>query len=262
MAIATSSAAASRISPAADRASRTSRSIRRQHPKSLTRFLRHVQPKAVRLATNIPRPGPGPRTPAVATVTTIDVWRPLIGYPEMVFAGVDAPGVVAQVIANAAAARAAGDAVGVNDPDVTHLRVTVEVRAPAHDTGPATLRGASFASSIPPKSRFRRSIADAVLVPGAALTLTLDYVDVADVAMLVPPAAGAATLPVPRARDVRLRLVPHGADKHDYFGEAWVQTGLRSKWRHAQRRRTKSACSQTKRPNATLTRSCCKAHRT
>ena len=30
---------------------------------------------------------------------------------------------------------------------------------------------------------------------------------------------------MPRARDVRLRLAPHCADKPDYFGEAWVQTG-------------------------------------
>jgi hypothetical protein len=196
-----------------------------QHPKSLTRFLRHVQPKAVRLATNIPRPGPKESTPAVATVTTIDVWRPLIGYPEMVFAGIEAPTVVAQVIANAAAARAAGDAVGVNDPDVTHLRVTVEVRAPAHDTGPATLRDGEFRKLYSTEIAFPAFDPNVVLVPGAALTLTLDYVDVADVAMLVPPATGAANLPVPRARDVRLRLAPHCADKLDYFGEAWVQTG-------------------------------------
>jgi hypothetical protein len=196
------------------------------HPTSLTRFLRHLQPKAVRLATSIPRPGPTERTPQVATVTTVDVWRPLIGYPEMVFAGVDAPAVVAQVIANAAAARAAGDAVGVNDPDVTHLHVTVEVRAPAHDTGPAALRDGEFRKLYTTAIAFPAFDPDAVLVPGAPLTLTLDYVDIADVAALVPPAAGAASLPVPRARDVRLRLAPHCADKPDYFANASVQTGL------------------------------------
>jgi hypothetical protein len=47
-----------------------------------------------------------------------------------------------------------------------------------------------------------------VLNPGVPLTLALDYVDVADIATLAPPAAGATTLPVPRARDVRLRLTP------------------------------------------------------
>jgi hypothetical protein len=195
-------------------------------PTSLTRFLRHVQPKAVRLATNIPRPGSGEVTPAVATVTTIDVWRPLIGYPEMLFAGIDAPAVIAQVVANAAAARTAGDAVGVNDPDVTHLRVTVEVRAPAHDTGPAPLRDGAFRKLYTVEIAFPAFDPDEVLEPGAALTLALDYVDVADVAALAPPAAGAVSLPVPRARDVRLRLAPHCADKPDYFADTWVQTGL------------------------------------
>jgi hypothetical protein len=196
-----------------------------QHPTSVTRFLRHLQPKPVRLATNIPRPGPTERTPRVATVTTVDVWRPLIGYPEMVFTGIDAPAVIAQVIANAATARAAGDAVGVNDPDVTHLRVTVQVRAPAHDTGPASLRDGEFRTLYATDIAFAAFDPDAVLVPGAPLTLTLDYVDIADVATLAPPAAGAASLPVPRARDVRLRLAPHCADKLDYFGDARVQTG-------------------------------------
>jgi hypothetical protein len=56
------------------------------------------------------------------------------------------------------------------------------------------------------------------LNPGVPLTLTLDYVDVADIAALAPPAAGVATLPVPRARDVRLRLTPRCADKPNYFG--------------------------------------------
>jgi hypothetical protein len=190
------------------------------HPTAVTRFLRHVQPKAVRLQTDIPRPPPTKVPPAVGTVTKIDVWRPLIGYPEMVFAGIDDPAVIAQVIANAAAAHDAGDAVGVNDPDVTALDVTVEVRAPAHDPGPdpATLRDGEFRKLYSTELSFHPFDADDVLDPGAPLTLTLDYVDVADIAKLAPPAAGSARLPVPRARDVRLRLTPRCADKTNYFG--------------------------------------------
>jgi hypothetical protein len=190
------------------------------HPTAVTRFLRHVQPKAVRLKTNIPRPSPTEIPPAVGTVTTIDVWRPLIGYPEMVFAGIDDAAVIAQAIANAAAARDAGDAVGVNDPDVTDLRVTVEVRAPAHDPGPdpATLRDGEFRKLYSTELAFPPFDPDDVLNPGVPLTLTLDYVDVADIATLAPPAAGARALPVPRARDVRLRLTPRCADKPNYFG--------------------------------------------
>lgn len=198
------------------------------HPSATARFVRHVQPKAVRLATNIPRPGPGDGNPAVATVTSIDVWRPLIGYPEMRFAGIDDPAVIAQVIANADAARAAGDAVGANDPDVTHVRVTVEVRAPAHDPGPdpANLRDGEFRKLYTVDVAFPPFDPNTVLVPGAALRLALNYFDVADVSTLVAPAAGDPNLPVPRARDVRVRLAAHCADKPDYFGSAAVREGL------------------------------------
>lgn len=197
-------------------------------PTATTRFLRHVQPKAVRLKTDMPRPVLDDPNPAVGTVNTIDVWRPLIGYPEMVFAGIDDPAVIAQLIANAAAASAARDAVGVNDPDVTHLRVSVEVRAPAHDPGPdpENLRDGDFRKLYTAEIAFPPFDPVNVLDPGTPLSLTLHYVDQPDVATLAAPAAGVATLPIPRARDVRLRLTPRCADKPDYFGAAWVQDGL------------------------------------
>jgi hypothetical protein len=190
------------------------------HPTAVTRFLRHVQPKAVRLETDIPRPPPTKVPPAVGTVTKIDIWRPLIGYPEMVFAGIDDPAVIAQVIANAAAAHDVGDAVGVNDPDVTALHVMVEVRRPAHDPGPDSgkPRDDDFRELYTAELAFPPFDPNDVLKRGVPLTLALDYVDVADIATLAPPAAGATTLPVPRARDVRLRLTPHCADKPNYFG--------------------------------------------
>ena len=98
--------------------------------------------------------------------------------------------------------------------------MTVEVRAPAHDPGPdpATLRDGEFRKLYSTELAFPPFDPDDVLNPGASLTLTLDYVDVADIATLAPPVAGSARLPVPRARDVRLRLTPRCADKPNYFG--------------------------------------------
>ncbi|MDQ6916328.1 MAG: DUF2163 domain-containing protein [Pseudomonadota bacterium] len=195
-----------------------------QHPIATARFLRYVQPKSARVATDIPLPKPGKPTPPVSTVNTLDVWRPLIGYPEAKFAGIDDPAVIEQLVKNGPAAKKASDAVGVNDPDVTHLRVSVQVRIPAHDPGADD--GGGFRELYHTDLAFPPFDPDAVFDPGAPLAITLDYVDQPDVETLAPPAPGATNLPVPRARDVRLRLTPICADKPHYFGDAWVREGL------------------------------------
>ena len=195
------------------------------HPVATTRFLRHVQPKTVRIESNIAVAEPGDPTPAVGTITTLDVWRPLIGYPELTFAGIDDPAVIAALIADAAAARNDGRAVGVNDPDVTHLVVSVQVRAAAHDTHPAIDKD-GFRELYSVKISFPDFDEDDVLDPGDPLTLTFQYADEADIAAIDPPADETTTLTLPRARDIRLRLTPICADKPDYFGAPWVQEGL------------------------------------
>lgn len=190
------------------------------------RFLRHVPPKTVRLKTNIAIAAPGDPTPSVAQVTRIDVWRPLIGYPEMVFAGIEDDATRAALLAGADAARDAGDAVGVNDPDVTHFRVAVQVRATVHDTGPPEDRDGDFRTLYTVEIPFPAFDADDVLDPGVPVTLDLEYVDIPDVAKVVHPAPGTRRLEIPAARDVRLRITPFCADKPDYFGAPWVQQGL------------------------------------
>lgn len=195
-------------------------------PTAAVRFLRHVPPKSVRVATDAAQAAPGDPTPSVSAITTLDVWRPLMGYPEMVFAGIDDPGVIEQLIQEAPAARAAGGAVGVNDPDVTDLLVSVQVRAPAHDPGPAGSRDGDFRELYSVTVPFPAFDPDAVLDPGAPLTLTLDYADVPDIDAMPVPAEGSTALPVPRARDVRLRLTPLCQDRPDYFGADWARRGL------------------------------------
>jgi hypothetical protein len=197
------------------------------HPSTRVRFLRHVPPKSVRLDTHIPTE-PGKAPTGIPKVASIDVWRPLLGYPEMVFAGAATSAVVASVVAAGQAAQPDGrEAVGVNDPDVTHLAVAVQVRAPAHDSGPAATRDGDFRELYRSELPFPAFDPANVLDRGDPLTLTLQYVDVHNVAELEPPAAGATVLPIPRARDVRLRLTPICGDKPDYFG-ANAKVGLTS----------------------------------
>ena len=198
------------------------------HPVTEVRFVRKVPPKLLHVKTNIAVATPGKPTPAVSTIETIDVWRPLIGYPEMVFAGLDDPVLVASLLARAASARAAGSAVGVNDPDVTSVRILVEVRANPHDPGPEGGRDGDFRELYSIETPFGPFDADNVLDAGAPLHLSLAYLDSPDVADFVAPADGATEIPLPRGRDVRIRLTGTCSDKPNYFGAPWVQEGLTS----------------------------------
>lgn len=193
-------------------------------PTTEVRFLRHVQPKALRIKTDVPPREPDEPNP-VARIDRIQVWRPLLGYPELEFAGVGGPAVIEALLLGRQEAKDRGDAVGVNDPDVTHVRVEVQVRTPAHDPGPAGLRDGDFRVLYTVERELPPFDAGNLLHPGVPLTFALDYVDQPDVADLDPPPAGELTLPIPRARDVRLRLTPVCADRPSYFGPG-VREGL------------------------------------
>jgi hypothetical protein len=197
-------------------------------PVAWLRFLRHLPPKSVRVTTDVPPRPPGEpnRDPLGHPISRLDVRRPLLGYPELVFAGVDDPAVIAALLAAAPAARAKGDAVGVPDPDVTHLRIEVFVRAPAHDPGPTDRRDGDFVRLYRVETEFPPFDPAAALAPEAPLTLALRYVDVPNIADLASAADGATELPVPRSRDVRLRLTPVCADRPDFFGSPAVREGL------------------------------------
>jgi len=194
-------------------------------PVATTRFRRHVQPKTVRLETNIAPPAPGEETPDVGTVTAIRVWRPLIGYPELVFAGITDPAVIAALLADAGAARNEQRAVGANDPDVTHLLVSVRVRAAAHDPDPS-IDTDGFRPLYAVKIAFPSFDAGDVIDRGDPITLTLRYQDAGNIAEFEDPPDDTTELPIPRARDVRLHLTPLCDEKPNYFGAPWVQEGL------------------------------------
>ncbi|MFG2142975.1 hypothetical protein ACGFRG_02090 [Streptomyces sp. NPDC048696] len=195
-------------------------------PTGATRFLRHIPPSTLRITTDVPVPAPHETRPPVTTVHTIKVRRPLIGYPALVFAGVDAPTAFAALRADAPTAKKEGRGVGVSDPDVTGVRVAVDVRLPAHDPLGTDTDGFY--------ELYQHEAAFPAYGPGGAagsdpeVALTLDYVDQPDIATLPRPADGATTLPVPSARDIRLRLTAVCADKPDYFDEDATRTGMTS----------------------------------
>ncbi len=109
------------------------------------------------------------------------------------------------------------------DPDVDRFQVTVEAAIPDHDTGiagtlPGELDGAKW--------RIVYSVIETF--PSASngtVTLSLAYVDTPDIAAMTLPADGAATLPIPTARDIRIRLTPLAAVKSNYYGTPAAPAG-------------------------------------
>lgn len=193
-------------------------------PATLARFRRYVTPKALLVDTH-ENLQPYPAVPpAVRDIQTLTVRRPQIGYPEALFAGVDpatfAPASLAALIN---AAKNNGGVLDIADPDVDSFDVIVEARIPAHDTGPAGTDPGDV------DGNFR--VVYSVNVPFGAgadpsVTLTLNYTDgIDDISTVEPPAAGTTTLPIPTARDIRVRLQPQCADKPDYYGTDSPPTG-------------------------------------
>ena len=144
-------------------------------------------------------------------------------------AALDGPnGLLAQV-ENAFLAQ---DAVGVNDPDVTHVRLEVQVKAPTNDAGPAGKRDGVYRKVYEVVREFPTPVdlndPLAVLQP---LTIELEHQFQADIDVFAEALAGqppqpGQPLPIPSSRDVRIRLTPLCADKPNYFASADIQQGL------------------------------------
>ncbi len=163
-------------------------------PIATLRFQRWVRPQAVRVATRLPVvPDP------TSAPSRIDVLRPLLGYPALVYAG----GSAAELLADLPLAQAERRGVGRPDPDVLSVEVTVEVEHPAGAGGFLTLYRTT-----------RAFPADA----SRPMQLDLAWQDVRDAAALAAPATG--PLPIPTARNVRIGLVALGRDDPGYFGAA------------------------------------------
>jgi len=198
-------------------------------------FRRYIPPKSLEVVASPALPPPPAQTPggpvnirtppATRTITKLAVRRPRIGYPEALFAGVSpATFQGAALDALIAAAKASGRALGVPDPDVDRFTVTVEAAIPDHDTGPAgTLPGDIDGT----KWRIVYSVTERF--PSGTdptVTLALSYTEVPDISAMTPPLDNAATLPLPTARDIRIRLTPLLANKSNYYGTATPPPGL------------------------------------
>ena len=184
-------------------------------------FRRHVPPKSVRVDRKLPA-GANADSPEPESLT---VFRPTIGYPEVLYTelgatAADRKTIVDHYVTHASTIQpGSGDVAGLPDPDVERVRITVSVRAPAHDiAGP----GGELDGGDRVVYQTERELP--ALPPGptpsdAGLEIELAYVDAPSILEWAPggwPSSG--PLVVPRARDVQLLFEPLVRDDPDYFG--------------------------------------------
>jgi len=191
-------------------------------PIATVAFRRYIPPKALQVtATRAPTHARTP--PSARAIAKLVVRPPLLGYPEAIFAGVSpATFQGASLTALVNAAFAGGWSAGVPDPDVTQFKVIVEAAIPDHDTGaqgslPGDLDGTKWRIVYSVTENFPTGASPAV-------TLALSYIDVPDIGSMALPANNATKLPIPTARDIRIRLQPicglrpSEIDNPNYFG--------------------------------------------
>ena len=94
-------------------------------PVATCRFRRQVPPHLVRIPELAEEPGNDPRL-------AYTIHRPRLGYPTLMFTGLT--NAFALLEADRPAALAQQREIGHPDPDVTHLRIDVDVKAPELDT--------------------------------------------------------------------------------------------------------------------------------
>ncbi len=168
-------------------------------------FRRFTPPKAVKVVSEPERP--------LERTGRFTIARPDLAYPDVAFTGkyVDP---VALLIAQSVAAKAAGEEPALPDPDVTHLRVDVEVRTLAGDPAATSTTGEHFIRLYSTLQAFPADF-------GEPLELRFAFEDrstLVSYAGLVVPDGDA--LPLPSARDVRLVLTAVGSEDAalDYWG--------------------------------------------
>jgi hypothetical protein len=179
-------------------------------PVATVPFRRFVPPGPVRLD-----PEPGPVDP-LAPPASYTVHRPRLGYPELVYTG--RPNAVADLKADRAAAGVAGRPIGLPDPDVAELAITVEVRGPELDAG-------NDSPSAGPYRVLYRTTRPFPADPSQPLILDVAFEDVPTLTAFPTPAAG--PLALPSGRDLRLRLAPVCREDAAlaYFGVAAARFG-------------------------------------
>ncbi len=171
-------------------------------------FKRHVVFEPVRIA-NLPRLPDAP-DPALFTDNTLEVRRPLLGYPSVVFTGKYADPIPLLQAASDAAANgtAPRESFGIPDPDATRVRIEVEVRTLRMDNLLSLSKREPFIHLYTTERTFPADFAQARVIPLEFRDAhVLHFGDPNDIVGLTQAEIDALDqLVLPTARDIRLTI--------------------------------------------------------
>jgi len=182
-------------------------------------FLRWVPPK---------KPGIRRDIPSGATIPeALTFMRPLIGYPEALYTALgDTDTHRGQIVEyfTKNAHPGSGVVVGLPDPDVDTLEITIEVRTPLHDVAGDGVLDTPFRELYRATRPFP-ALPSGPLPADPGLRVDLAYVDAASIVDWAPSQPATGPLVLPRARDVRITARAIGRNDPSYFAPQ-AATGL------------------------------------
>jgi hypothetical protein len=202
-------------------------------PVALLRFRRYIAPKQLKVTPVAVPADPKSRGTRVLDGDVFEIARPRLGYPALLFTGLNADEAMAKLVEDRDVLYAPGQpvkeprAVSWFDPDVERMLVVVDLRTLALDTAASRAGDEAF---IPLYTTFRDFNPD----PATPFSLELEYRDAnvidfadpatfGDLALSQDDIDAGGPLVLPTSRDIRITLLPVCPDKPGqpaYFGFA------------------------------------------
>lgn len=188
-------------------------------PVARVHFRRHVVPESVRIP-NLPR-FPDAALDALYPNDSIEVGRPLLGYPSVVFTGKYAdPVPLLQAAADAAVGK---ESFGIPDPDVQRVQIDVEVRALRMDNQLSQSRREAWALLYTTHRDFPEDFDQPRNIPlefrDANVLRFGDPTDLGDLGVTQAQIDALGQLVLPTARDIRLTIRAVAGEDPAYFAD-------------------------------------------
>ncbi len=186
-------------------------------PTATVHFVRHVVPEKVSLVNLVTFPEQP--TGSLFADDALQLTRPVLGYPAVVFTGKYAdPVPLLQAASDAAVGKGS---FGIPDPDVTHVQIDVEVRALRMDNLLSISGREPYALLYSTKRAFAEGFDSALTVPltfeDAAVLRFGDPADFGDLGVTQAEIDARTDLPLPAARLIRLTLRAVAEADPSYF---------------------------------------------